>query len=135
MPVIINNKTLNPHLVEKIREISGENVNACMQCGTCGGVCPMYGEVPAPPRTMVMLAQLGLEQQMEDQRTYDYCASCQHCMVRCPRGLDLPKVMEAMRQITLRKNINLVEPVEISEEDLREMPQIAFVAGFRKLTA
>lgn len=135
MTIRITSRNIDRRLADKIREISGENITACMQCGTCGGVCPMYEQVPAPPRVMVLLAQLGMAEELEAKRTYDYCASCHGCQVRCPRGLDLPKVMEALRLLTLRQNINLLELSDIAEDDLREMPQMALVAAFRKLTA
>ena len=135
MTIRITTRNVDSHLARKIREISGENITACIQCGTCGGVCPMYESVPVPPRVMVLMAQLGLASELESRPTHDFCASCHGCQVRCPRDLDLPKVMDALRQLTLRQNINLLEPNEISEEDLREMPQIALVAAFRKLTA
>jgi len=135
MSIRITRRNIDALLVEKIREISGENITACMQCGTCGGVCPMYEQAPVPPRVMVALAQLGIADEIDARKAHTYCASCHGCQVRCPRGLDLPKVMEALRLLTLRKNINLIEPSEIDEDDLREMPQMALVAAFRKLTA
>ncbi len=66
---------------------------------------------------------------------YWVCASCQNCGVICPRGIDLPRVMEALRLVTLRKNINYIEPSEIALEAFGEYPQIAFVAAFRKSTS
>jgi len=135
MSIKITPRTINPALAEKIREISGEDIGTCMQCGTCGGVCPMYEEVACAPRTMVMLAQLGLEEELQAKPTYEYCAACHSCQVRCPRGLDLPKVMEALRLLKLRMNEDLVNPNEIPVEDLEEAPQIAFVSGFRKMTS
>ncbi len=135
MSIRITRRHIDGLLAEKIREISGENITACMQCGTCGGVCPMYEDAPVPPRVMVALAQLGIADHIEAKKAHTYCASCHACETRCPRGLDIPKVMEALRLLTLRKNINLIEMDDIDEDDLREMPQMALVAAFRKLTA
>ena len=44
-------------------------------------------------------------------------------------------VMEAIRQIFLRKNINYIEPNEIPEEVLEDVPTIVMVSCFRKHTA
>ncbi|MGD8227745.1 MAG: hypothetical protein PVI20_08190, partial [Desulfobacteraceae bacterium] len=63
------------------------------------------------------------------------CAACHSCNVRCPRGVDLPRVMEALRLMTLRKNKNYIEPSELPADTVKECPQIALVAGFRKLTS
>jgi heterodisulfide reductase subunit C len=43
--------------------------------------------------------------------------------------------MEAVRLLVLRKNINKIEPSRLPEGVVRELPQIALVAGFRKLTS
>jgi heterodisulfide reductase subunit C len=43
--------------------------------------------------------------------------------------------MEAIRLMTLRKNKNYIEPSELPAETVKECPQIALVAGFRKLTS
>ncbi len=131
----INDSTTSWQLADKIREISGENINTCMQCGTCSAVCPMFQQSGSPPRLVMALAQLGLEDQLADQRIYKVCASCLYCGVRCPRGIDVPRVMEALRQITLRQNIDMIHPAQIPEADMRELPTIALVAAFRKLTA
>ncbi len=63
------------------------------------------------------------------------CATCQSCTVNCPRGIDLTKVMEAARLLTLRKNENHVELAEIPTEAIEEMPQIAMVSCFRRHTS
>ncbi len=81
------------------------------------------------------MAQLGLDEWLENLNTYWICASCHNCTVRCPRGIDIAKVMEALRLLTLRKNQNYIEPSQIPEETLKDCPQIAMVAGFRKLTS
>jgi heterodisulfide reductase subunit C len=56
-------------------------------------------------------------------------------MVRCPRGIDIPKVMEAMRQVQLRDNVDKVDLNKLTPEQLAQMPQIALVSGFRKMTS
>ena len=65
----------------------------------------------------------------------EYCASCHTCVVRCPRGIDVPRVFEAVRQLVLRTNTDLIKPQEIPKDTMAEAPQIAFVSTFRKLTS
>jgi hypothetical protein len=43
--------------------------------------------------------------------------------------------MEAIRQITLRTNENYLEPFEIDDELVEDLPPIAMVSCFRKHTA
>ena len=39
-----------------------------------------------------------------DSKLATVCASCHTCVVRCPRGIDVPRVYEAVRLLTLRQN-------------------------------
>jgi hypothetical protein len=43
-------------------------------------------------------------------------------------------MMEAIRLLTLRKNIDHVRPEDISPQERCELPQIAMVSGLRKFT-
>ena len=122
-------------MVEKINEISGENLRMCMQCGTCSAICPMGEAMPITPRRGMMLLQYGEIEAVQEAAIGTFCASCHTCEVRCPRGISVAKVYEAVRLLALRDNINLIEPEAIPKETLAEAPQIAFVSGFRKLTA
>jgi heterodisulfide reductase subunit C len=87
------------------------------------------------PRKIIHMVQLGLKEKIERQNTCWICSSCHSCNVRCPRGVDLPRVMEAIRLMTLRKNQNFIEPSQLPTEHVKELPQSALVAGFRKLTS
>jgi len=135
MPIPISDKTVKRDFIEKVVKLSGQNIYKCFQCGTCGGACPMSGHMETVPRKIMRMAQLGLEEQVSECNTYWTCASCHTCTVSCPRGIDLARVMEAIRLLTLRKNVNYIEPSELPEEELKELPQIALVSCFRKLTA
>jgi heterodisulfide reductase subunit C len=135
MPIAISEKTIKREFIEKIASLSGQDINRCFQCGTCGGACPMSGEMDAMPRRIIRMAQLGLEEAVSETKTCWICASCHSCTVNCPRGIDLARVMEAIRLLTLRKNENMVEPSKMPAETVKEMPQIAMVSCFRKLTS
>jgi heterodisulfide reductase subunit C len=126
---------LSHELLGKIREISGENVYRCMQCGTCTAVCPMAADMEITTRQAMLMLQHGMVDELLDSRTPWLCASCHTCQVRCPRDLQITRVMEAVRLLTLRANVDAIDPRKIVREDVADMPQIAMVAGFRKLTA
>jgi len=135
MTLIITAQTQSLKSIEKLKELSGESVKLCMQCATCTGMCPMAQEMDFSPRKVMHMAQFGLTEQLVGINTYWKCASCHACSVKCPRGIDIAKVMEALRQQVLRKSQNFIEPSQLSPEIIAEMPQIALVAGFRKFTS
>jgi len=121
--------------VKKVEELSGENLLACYQCGRCSGGCPSVPFMDLLPNQVIRLAQLGMKEEVLSSKAIWVCASCFTCFVRCPKGVDLAKVMEALRQIQLRQNIDYVEPLKLSKKEIVELPQIALVSSFRKSTA
>ena len=135
MPLRITSRTVSEQLRRKIIEISGQDIGKCFQCGTCSGSCPMTAHVNCLPRQVMALLQLGYEEALADVNMPWVYASCYQCTVRCPRGIDIAKVMEALRQIRLRQNINQIESSNFQPEEIVDLPQIAIVSGFRKLTS
>jgi heterodisulfide reductase subunit C len=133
MTIKISPKTIKKDFIEKLAKLSGQNVQQCFQCGTCTASCPMLEKMENVPRKIMHMAQLGLEEKLENSNTCWICASCHTCNVRCPRGVDIPRVMEALRLMTLRKNY--IEPSRLPPDIVKDLPQIAMVAGFRKLTS
>ncbi len=135
MRIEISSQKLQSDFVKKVAEISGQDLLSCNQCGKCSAGCPMCFAMDILPNQIIRLVQLGVEEDIPKSKTIWLCASCFTCSVRCPRGVDLGKVMEALRLITLRKNIDYIEAASISADRLRELPQIALVSGFRKHSA
>jgi heterodisulfide reductase subunit C len=43
--------------------------------------------------------------------------------------------MEALRLVKLRQNIDHIEPKKLKPEEVSDLPQIAMVSGFRKMTS
>ena len=122
-------------LVEQILKISGENTFACYQCGKCSSCCPVVEEMDIVPNQMMKLVQLDDADVLTDvlsSNTPWKCTSCFNCTYVCPRGVNVAGVMEALRLISLRKNVNKVNLRNI--EGLEGMPQVLLVAAARKAT-
>jgi len=132
--VTISPKKSRREFIKKVQELSGQNLQLCYQCGLCAGNCPAAANMDISPRRIIELARLGLEEEIASSKTVWICASCLACAVNCPRGFDLAKVMEAIRLLTLRKNIDHVRPEDIPPQERSELPQIAMVSGLRKFT-
>ncbi len=87
------------------------------------------------PRQVVGLVQLGLEDKVLNSKTIWVCASCLTCDSRCPKGIDVSRVMESLRVILLRKGVDHVELLKLTPSLLTEAPQQALVSASRKFTA
>ncbi len=123
----------NVDFLNKISELSDQIITRCDQCGTCSGSCPMVGEMDITPSEMMRMVQLGRKEVMESKAMW-ICASCFACTVRCPRGLDLSRVAEALRQVKLRQAVDYIDIKNIPDDEIERLPQIAMVSGGRKFT-
>jgi len=124
----------NASFKARVEELSGENIDLCFQCGACSSGCPLAQEMDLLPSKVIRYAQLGIEEVL-DSKTIWVCSTCFNCEVRCPRGIDIANVMEALRQMVLRKTYDRVRLDKLTPEQLRELPQVAIISNQRKLSA
>lgn len=117
--------------VRQVEEISGQDLLSCNQCGKCSAGCPVVAAMDLLPSQVIRMAQLGMEDVLESNTIW-ICASCLTCGTRCPKGVDLPRLMEALRQIALRQGAAELDLSALPPELLKEVPQLAIVGGFRK---
>jgi heterodisulfide reductase subunit C len=135
MTVNIFKKKVKSDFVTKVEELSGQNLLACYQCGKCSAGCPAISQMDILPNQIIRLAQLGLKNELFKSKSIWVCASCMTCNTRCPKGINVAEVIEAVRQILLRKRKDHVELKDLSEDEKREVPPIALIACFRKFTS
>jgi heterodisulfide reductase subunit C len=76
-------------------------VRACYQCGRCSAGCPIAPFFDLLPMEVVRLAAYGLEEELLGSETIWLCASCETCTTRCPNGIDIAGLMDALRQRAL----------------------------------
>jgi heterodisulfide reductase subunit C len=120
-------------LLKKVEELSGEKVHSCHKCGKCSAGCPIGIAMDLRPHQVIECIQDN-NWNILDSKTIWLCASCFQCAVRCPKDVDLTKVMEALRLLILRTNVDQVNLSKIERKDLEELPPVALVSNFRKCT-
>lgn len=119
--------------VKDVELISGQDLLACNQCGKCGAGCPVASDLDLLPNAVIRLAQLGMEDVLESQTIW-ICAACQTCVSRCPKDVDVPRVMEALRTLAMQRGIQPVDLGTVSDELMAELPQMAIIGGYRKFS-
>jgi heterodisulfide reductase subunit C len=134
MRIQVSSERVRSDFVRDVEEISGQDLLACNQCGKCSAGCPVAFAMDLLPSQVIRYVQLGLEEALMSQTIW-LCASCLTCVSRCPKGVDLPRVMEALRQIVLRREGDRLQPSELPAEILARAPQLAVISGFRKYSS
>lgn len=137
MKIEISRQKVHSEFAQRVEEISGQKLFACYQCGNCTAGCPVSFAMDLGPHQVIRFSLLGLEEEVLKSNTFWMCASCLQCTSRCPKGLDIARIMEAIRLVILRKKERLdrLEVAELSEEFLERVPQIALISGFRKFSS
>ncbi|MBN1686509.1 MAG: 4Fe-4S dicluster domain-containing protein [Spirochaetales bacterium] len=134
MKVSVSRNQVQSDVVRKVAEISGENLFNCYQCGNCSAGCPSVQEMDLLPSEVVRYLQLGLVEEVKNCKSMWVCAACTMCHARCPKGVDISKIMEALRVLRLREvgAKPRIDVTDFSEEYLERAPQIAMISGYRK---
>ncbi len=123
--------TVRGEFLRQVEDISSETLLACNQCGKCSAGCPIAPSLDILPSQVIRLAQLGIEDVLDSQMIWA-CAACMNCVTHCPKGIDLPRVMEALRLIAMTKKGDRMNASQVAPEALGEVPQLAIIGGFRK---
>lgn len=83
--------------VDHVAHETGVHVSDCYQCGKCSAGCPFAFAMDYMPHQVIRMLQLGLYEQALKSRSIWICAGCAACYTRCPREVDLPRLMETLR--------------------------------------
>ncbi|KAA6351857.1 heterodisulfide reductase subunit C [termite gut metagenome] len=94
--------------ISEIKSDTGVNVNRCYQCGKCSAGCAINENMDYPPSVVMRMLQTNsVENYNRILRSESIwmCVSCQNCLTRCPMEIDIPRLMDNLREKALKKNI------------------------------
>jgi len=95
-----------PTLKDDIKKACGENVFKCYQCGKCSAGCPLAEEMDIKPSQVLRMVQTGVAGHSEkvlSSFAIWLCLTCETCVARCPQEVDLPKIMDYLRERSMRE--------------------------------
>ncbi|MDR7002228.1 (Fe-S)-binding protein [Neobacillus niacini] len=90
----------------KLRQLSYDEANQCVQCGYCLPACPTYesmGRESQSPRGRINLVKMAAEGKVDILKDLaepiDLCLGCRACEVACPVNVPYGKIYEAAKEV------------------------------------
>lgn len=80
-----------------------EQLEHCIQCGTCSGVCPLSIYMDFSPRQIMAMVRSDFKREVLSSRTIWLCASCYACTVECPRQIRITDIMYELKQRAIQE--------------------------------
>jgi len=96
-------RKITPDLIDSkfMEEVSkmpdADKIHACFQCGVCTGSCPITFAMDYTPRQVSEMIHLGLKDRVLSSATIWLCSTCYICYERCPQGVKLTDVFNAIK--------------------------------------
>jgi len=100
----------NPSFLWQVEERTGQKISACFLCGKCSSGCPVGPDLDLLPHQLVRMIQLGLQPEVLASATPWLCASCETCSTRCPNEIDIARLMDGLRELSLQQESPPGEP-------------------------
>jgi heterodisulfide reductase subunit C2 len=94
-------------LKSQVEEATGVILSHCYQCGKCTAGCPLNEEMDIMPNQILRILQAempGYEDKILSSLSIWLCLACDTCYSRCPQEVLLSKVMDHLRQESIRQN-------------------------------
>ena len=120
-------------MIERIREISGADPYKCMRCGKCSAACPAFEEMDIKPHQFASYITTSRADELLSSAALWKCATCFACIERCPRGVQPGRLLDAVRQISVRRRGgDYLNPAELPPRLDPDLPQQLPVSAFRR---
>lgn len=103
----------NNSFMPEVKLKSHQPIELCYQCQKCASDCTMVEHAEYAPNQILRMIQMGMKEKALNNSSIWLCTSCEICGVRCPNGINIAEVMDALREIADHsnmvkdKNINL----------------------------
>lgn len=70
----------------------------CFSCHKCSSGCPVVEDMDIAPHQIIGMVEAGLEREVLGSSAIWLCTCCQTCTTRCPNGVDVAGVIDALKQ-------------------------------------
>ena len=84
---------------EHVSTLSSQALQRCYQCQKCSVGCPVASASDLLPHQLAQLLILGQIHEALTSSMVWLCVGCETCGQRCPNGINLSQVMDALKQL------------------------------------
>jgi heterodisulfide reductase subunit C len=95
--------------VERVSEISQQNVQRCYYCQRCSAGCPAAYAMDYTPAQILRLVQLGAQDTLLHSSAIWLCIGCETCGARCPNEIHAGAVIDALRHVAIDEGVPAAE--------------------------
>jgi heterodisulfide reductase subunit C len=99
----ITKKKTGPGLKRAVEQICGVDLSVCFQCKKCSSGCSVASLTKSRPSELMRQLHLGAGDELLASDLIWTCASCEICSARCPMGIDVAAVVDALRLLSLQR--------------------------------
>lgn len=103
-------KTIDNGFVLEIIKLSGTMLTRCFSCMTCSSGCQFQHIMDIKPHAIIRMVQTGMREEVLEASGPWICVGCDTCSTNCPNAIDIPAVMDAIRQTAIKEKRKSPEP-------------------------
>lgn len=100
---------VDPGFRQEVQRRSGQRFDACFQCLTCAGGCPVVEDMDYHPTQVVRLVEFGQREKVLKSRAIWVCVGCHACVSQCPNKVNIPVLMDTLREMALENGVEIPE--------------------------
>lgn len=115
--------TIRNEFVQLVERLSGQDMLACYECEECSAGCPAGFAADYLPSELIYLIFTGAVDDALDSSTIWFCTTCSICVAQCPKGVDLSRIMAALRRLCTDEKDDYVDYGLFSPDELAEFTQ------------
>ncbi len=101
---------IDNEFITRVNTLSDQTIQLCYHCHKCTAGCPVSADMEFGPDRILRMVQLGDKQRLLASHDIWLCASCETCGTRCPNEIDIARVMDSLRQISIGEGAVIGEP-------------------------
>lgn len=95
---------LRRSFLSEVDALSGQHVELCYHCHTCSAGCLVSEAMAYGPDRVLRLIELGDRAGTLAAPDIWLCVGCETCSARCPNEIDVARVMDTLRHLSLAQS-------------------------------